>query len=86
MEEHYAEESAAALASCRAALDRRGILYTAQTRVGEPASEIVALARTQGHDCIALGVHGHTALATLVLGSVVQKVIASSATPVLLLK
>ncbi|HSV18728.1 MAG TPA: universal stress protein [Casimicrobiaceae bacterium] len=86
VEEHYAEESAAALASCRAALDKRGIMYTAVTRVGEPASEIVALAHAEGYDCIAMGVHGHTALATLVLGSVAQKVIASTSTPVLLLK
>src|SRR5512143_3440797 len=63
VEEHYAEESAAALAPCRQALDRRGILYDAHALVGDPAEQIVSYARDHRYDCIALGVHGHNALA-----------------------
>lgn len=86
VEEHYAEESAAALAPCRQALDRRGLLYDAKALVGDPAPEIVSYARDHRYDCIALGVHGHNALANLMLGSVAQKVGADAAVPVLLLK
>jgi nucleotide-binding universal stress UspA family protein len=84
VEEHYAQESNAALAQCRQLLDQRGIVYQSQTRVGEPAHEIVSLARD--HDCIAMGTRGHSGLASLMLGSVAQKVVAGAATPVLLLK
>jgi nucleotide-binding universal stress UspA family protein len=86
VEEHYAEESTAALAPCREALDRRGILYDAHALVGDPAPEIVAYARDHRYDCIALGVHGHNVLANLMLGSVAQKVVAEAGVPVLLLK
>lgn len=86
MNEFYAEESAKALEPARAALDRHGAPYAFEARVGEPASEIVARARDGGFDCIALGTHGHTALATLMLGSVAQKVLTQSTVPVLALK
>ena len=84
--QYCAEESAKALAPATALLDAAGIAHDTVARVGEPAHEIVQWARDRGYDCIALGTHGHTALGTLVLGSIAQKVIASSAIPVLLLK
>jgi len=86
VDEHYAEESATALGACRQVLDQRGILYTVQTRVGDAAHEIVAAARDGGFDVIAMGTRGHAGLASLMLGSVAQKVVASATTPVLLLK
>jgi nucleotide-binding universal stress UspA family protein len=82
----YADESKATLAASRAFLDTRGIAYDVVTRVGEPAREIVELARAGGYDCIALGVHGHSMLAVIVMGSVAQKVVANATVPVLLLK
>ena len=86
VEDHCAEESAAVLAPARSLLDGRGIAYTAIARIGEPAREIVEVARSGGFDCIALGTQGHTALASLMLGSVAQKVLATAPAPVLLLK
>ena len=86
VEDFYAEESKTALAETRGLLDARGIAYDVATRVGEPAHEIIELARAQGYDCIALGVHGHSMLAVLVMGSVAQKVVANAPVPVLLLK
>jgi nucleotide-binding universal stress UspA family protein len=83
--EHYAEESAKALAPAKAALDAAGIAYQATTRVGDPAREIVDAAREIDADVIALGLQGRTALANLVLGSVAQKVLALATRPVLLL-
>jgi nucleotide-binding universal stress UspA family protein len=84
--EHCAEESAKALAPARALLDERGVAYAPASRIGEPAHEIVEFAREHACDCIALGTHGHTALATLMLGSVAQKVVTMAAVPVLMLK
>jgi nucleotide-binding universal stress UspA family protein len=86
VDDFYAEESAKALAETRALLEARGVAFDVITRVGEPAHEIVELARAQGYDCIALGVHGHSMLAVIVLGSVAQKVVANATVPVLLLK
>ena len=86
VDDFYAEETRTALADCRALLDRRGILHDVQMRVGEAPRELTEMARDGGYDCIALGVHGHTALGALVLGSVAQKVAASATVPVLLLK
>jgi nucleotide-binding universal stress UspA family protein len=82
----YAEESAKALQPAREALDRHGIAYAVDARVGEPAKEIVAVARDGHFDGIALGTHGEGALATLMLGSVAQKVLALSPVPVLVFK
>ena len=45
-----------------------------------------ALAAEQRYDLIAMGTHGHTALANLVLGSVATKVLATAPVPVLLLR
>jgi nucleotide-binding universal stress UspA family protein len=86
MNEFYAEESAKALQPARDALDRQGAAYAVETRVGEAAKEIVALVRDGRFDCIALGTHGQTALASLMLGSVAQKVLMLSPVPVLIFK
>ena len=60
--------------------------HTAAKRVGEPAPVIVKAAHEGAFDLIAMGTQGHTALATLMLGSVSAKVLAESAVPVLLLR
>lgn len=83
---YYEEESGAALKPSLDELTRRGIPYTAAKRVGEPAPVIVQVAREGAFDIIAMGTQGHTALATLMLGSVSAKVLAESAVPVLLLR
>jgi len=83
---YYEEESGAALKPSLDELTRRGIPHTAAKRVGEPAPVIVKAAREGAFDMIAMGTQGHTALATLMLGSVSVKVLAESAVPVLLLR
>jgi nucleotide-binding universal stress UspA family protein len=55
-------------------------------RTGRVAKTIVATARQFGADLIVMGTHGRRALATLVLGSEAAAVVASSRTPVLLVK
>ena len=82
---YYEEESDAALAPAQQFLTQRGVTFSTQKLVGDAAAEIVRVAAT-GFDLIAAGTHGHTGLASIVMGSVATKVIAASPIPVLLLK
>ena len=84
--QYYDEEIDAALQSSIEELTRRGIAFKVDKRVGEPAPTIVATANEGHFDMIALGCQGHTALASLMLGSVTIKVLAEASIPVLLLR
>jgi nucleotide-binding universal stress UspA family protein len=86
LERYYDEEGDAALEPSVVELTRRGIAHAILKRVGEPAPTIVAAATEGGFDLVAMGTQGHTALASLMLGSVATKVVATSAVPVLLLR
>lgn len=82
---YYAEASNEALAPATALLGDKGIAYERVQLVGDPAAEIVRFAHEWGADLIALGRHGQSAIATLLMGSVSQKVVAIANMPVLLL-
>ncbi len=82
---YYDEESSEALAPATALLGDRGVAYERVQRVGDPATEIVRFAHERGADLIALGRHGQSAIASLLMGSVSQKVVATANLPVLLL-
>jgi nucleotide-binding universal stress UspA family protein len=86
VQRYYDEEGEAALMGARGAMTARGIPFEVDKRVGNPAEEIVKQAESGQFDLIALGTHGHTALANLVMGSVATAVVARSKVPVLLLK
>lgn len=83
---YYDEECAAALAPAIALLAQHGLAGERVQRIGEPAHEIVGFASEWGADLIAMGRHGHTAVATLLMGSVAQKVLATAKLPVLILQ
>jgi nucleotide-binding universal stress UspA family protein len=83
---YYEEEGDEAIAPCAKELARRNIPHNVEKRVGEPASTIVAVATEGDYDLIAMGTQGHTALASLMLGSVATKVLSSASMPVLLLR
>ena len=85
VDSYYDEEAEEAIAPARPILAERGVAYTVEKRVGDPAHEIVGHAKAAGFDMIVLGTHGHTALVNLVLGSVATKVLAVSEVPVLLM-
>ena len=86
IQRYYDEENDAALAGARDLLKARGIAFEAERRVGSPSEEIVKFAEEGKFGMIAMGTHGHTALANLVMGSVATGVVARSKVPVLLLK
>jgi nucleotide-binding universal stress UspA family protein len=86
LKKYYDEECDAALAPAAAALTSRGVRFSTEKRVGEPASTIVAVGVEGGYDLLALGAQGHSALAQLMMGSVAVKVVAASRIPVLLLR
>ena len=86
VQRYYDEESDAALAGARDALTAHGITCDVDKRVGNPAVEIAKCGEAGAFDLIALATHGHTALASLVMGSVATGVIARTKVPVLLLK
>ncbi len=54
--------------------------------MGEPADEIIKVARAQGVDLIAMSTHGHRFLSDLIYGTTVDKVRHAVEIPLLLLK
>jgi nucleotide-binding universal stress UspA family protein len=53
---------------------------------GDPATEIVRLAETEGADMIVMGTHGRTGLRRLLMGSVAEAVVRRASCPVLTVK
>ena len=83
---YYDEEASAALAPAAERMARLGLGCATFKCVGDPAAEIVRQAGEWGADLIVLGTHGYGNVATLLLGSVAQKVLALAPLPVLLLR
>jgi nucleotide-binding universal stress UspA family protein len=57
-----------------------------RSSAGDPAEEIIALAKDGRADLIVIGSRGHGRLAGLLLGSVAQKVLAHASCPVLVVR
>lgn len=53
---------------------------------GDAAETILRIAAEDGHDLIVLGSHGHSRIRRALLGSVSERVLGSSETPVLLMR
>lgn len=68
------------------ALQAEGFEVACSLAMGEPADEIVRLAREQQVDLIAMSTHGHRFLSDLIYGSTVDKVRHLVPVPVLLLR
>jgi nucleotide-binding universal stress UspA family protein len=73
----------AALKPARRALAKAGHVHDEATRIGDPGTEIIELARRGRHDLIVMGSHGRSVLKSLFLGSVVVRVLSGSKVPVL---
>lgn len=84
--DYYREQGLAALTAARAKLDAAGLAYTYHISIGTPAEAIVQYAQEQQIDQITMGAHGQDMLSTLLLGSVVSKVLHLATMPVLIIK
>jgi nucleotide-binding universal stress UspA family protein len=83
---YYEDESKKALRGALSALKKAGLAATSGYAIGHPAEEIARSADNAGVDLIAMGSHGHGALASLLLGSVTLGVLGRTRKPLLLLR
>lgn len=80
------EEGAKALAEARARLDRAGVRYSSEVRLGQSAETVAEAAKDSGCDEIVMGSRGLGGFAGLVLGSVADRVLHVSPVPVTVVK
>jgi nucleotide-binding universal stress UspA family protein len=86
IKDYYREQGMAALQAARAVLDAAGIPYQYHISIGLPAEAIVQYATEQNVDQIVMGKQGEGGLQSLLLGSVVNKVVHLASCPVVLVK
>lgn len=84
--DYYREQGMNALQSARAALDAAALPYQYHISIGTPAEAIVQYANEQSVDQIVMGRQGQGGVQSLLLGSVVNKVLHLANCPVLLIK
>jgi nucleotide-binding universal stress UspA family protein len=80
------KEDRAYLANLERELQAEGFDVTSVLAMGEPAEEIIKLARAQPVELIAMSTHGHRFISDLLYGSTADKVRHQVDVPVLLLK
>lgn len=74
------------LAPIAAALRAQGVETSLEVRRGHPAEEIIAAAREQRADLIAMATHGRTGLGRLLFGSVAEVVLRHAPVPVFMIR
>ena len=84
--DYHRDEAEKVLGPIRKFLDRKGIPYRAEWKVGEPAGQIVDGTKRHDAHMVVMGTHGYGALGRAVMGSVAQRVLSQSTVPVLLVK
>lgn len=82
----HLENADAALKAARAILRRAGIAHREEKIIGDAGPAIAKFASSSKSDLIVMGSHGRTAIASLVMGSVANKVIALGTVPVLVVR
>jgi nucleotide-binding universal stress UspA family protein len=83
---YHRENADWALRAARADLAKAQIAFKEAVLVGPVAEAIVEFAREGRFQLVVMGSHGYGALKGLLLGSVVTKVLARAATPVLVVR
>ncbi len=90
LSEEYMEHAAAAARSYLAGVQKRlsesGLAVRTVVEEGQAAEAILACARNNAADMIALSTRGRSGIGVLVMGSVANKVLHSAEVPVLLVK
>ncbi len=82
----YEEDAELVFRPVRAFFEQQGIKAKFVHTIGHAAESIAKLATEGRFELIVMGSRGHGDLANLILGSVATKVLARSATPVLLIR
>ncbi len=77
------KEGKEALKQVESLAEKMGVAYEGVVIEGNPGSEIMKFAEEKGMDIIILGAVGRTGLDKFLLGSVAEKVVRGSKTPVL---
>jgi nucleotide-binding universal stress UspA family protein len=85
VESYQRDESLAALAPAEKELAKAGVAFTSAWRVGDVAQTVEKYAREQDTDLVISGSHGHGALASLAMGSVTTKLLATLSVPLLVI-
>ena len=83
---YYKEENEAALKGASDLLRSRGISFTTTMRVGHVDSEIKKHMEENAIDLLVVGSHGRTALASVAMGSVTAKLIATTKVPIMVVR
>ncbi|MFN9479171.1 MAG: universal stress protein [Betaproteobacteria bacterium] len=83
---YYDDEARKALKPAAAALKKAGLTAMTRHEVGSPGEQIAVRADAERVDLIVMGSHGHGALASAVLGSVTNAVLARCKKPLLMLR
>lgn len=66
--------------------DREGVPFEHRLVTGEPAKEIIRLAKDEKVELIVLGTHGRTGLLRALMGSVAERVVRNAQCPVVTVK
>lgn len=82
----HEDNAKSALRNARRALHQASLPFEELHQIGEPPEVITRLAGKLRCDLVAMGSHGWGALLSLMLGSVVVKVLANSRVPVLVIR
>jgi len=80
------ERAEAYLAGLATEMEAAGVRTERRVRRGDPVTEIVATARAEGVDLIAMTTHGRTGAARLLFGSVAEGVLRQAPMPVFLMR
>ena len=86
LKEYYTDEADKVFKPIRAFFAKQGIQAKFLHKVGHAPELIAKQAAVGDHDLVMMGSHGHSALANLVMGSVVTRVLAECTVPVLLVR
>lgn len=83
---YQADEAEDVLAPIRKLLERKGLAWRSDWKVGEPAAQILAAAERSKAHMIVMGTHGYGAIGRAVMGSVANRVLQGAQVPVLLVR
>lgn len=86
VEQYYADECEKVLAPVSKFLLRHGIDAKSSWKVGTAGTTIAKVATDGKFDLVVMGSHGHSAMVSLVMGSVATQVLAHCKVPVLLVR